>query len=274
VPIERLRLVGGGRSAEARLPFRGASLSRHSLDERLLARAATLGATVRRGAAVRALVPEGVALQDGEVLRATHVVLATGKHDLRGAMRPRGTMLGLKMHLDGMPPALARTVELRLFPGGYAGLEPVEGGRTNLCLAVEQDRFPGWPALLSQLGLEGLRPLWPRPLAVAAIPYGFLHRGGGPAYRVGDQLAVIPSFSGDGIAIALHSARRVAAAILAGASPEAAHAALATELAPLLRRAALLGRLLARPGAAVAAARLAPVLVGCAATATRLHLRV
>jgi flavin-dependent dehydrogenase len=270
VPLERVRLRSGGRTAEARLPFAALSLSRRLLDERLLACAAARGAEIRRGAAATRIEAGRVMLADGSLLAAVAVVLATGKHDLRGAARPHGRRIGLKMHFERVPPELEGTVELRLFRGSYAGLEPVEGGRLNLCVAIERDRFFGWPALLAALGMERAVAAWKRPLAVAAIPYGFLHRGAGPAYRVGDQLAVIPSLAGDGIAIALHSARRIAAAILAGTGPAEAHAALAAELAPQLRRAGFLARLFDHPSLSVTAARLLPGLVAHAARATRL----
>lgn len=271
-PIEHLRLGAGGERAEAPLPFRALGFSRRLLDERLLTRAEALGAEIRRGVAVRAVLSgHEVGLADGTVIGAERIVLATGKHDLRGAGRPRGTMLGLKMHFAKVPADLEGRVELRLLPRGYAGLAPLESGRLNLCVALERDGFESWPALLAALGMEGAEPLWLRPLAVAAIPYGYRHRGEGPAYRVGDQLAVIPSFAGDGIAIALRSARRVAEAIVAGTPPSATHSSLAAELAPQFRRARMLGWVLARPRLAVAAARLLPRLLASAASATRLR---
>lgn len=271
-PIEHVRLSAGAGRADAPLPFRALGFSRRLLDERLLMRAEALGAEVRRGVMVRAVAEGGgVALADGSVFGAERIVLATGKHDLRGAGRPRGTMLGLKMHFAKVPADLVGKIELRLLSRGYAGLAPLENGRLNLCVALERDGFESWPALLAALRMEGAEPLWPRPLAVAAIPYGYRHRGEGPAYRVGDQLAVIPSFVGDGIAIALRSARRVAEAIVAGTSPATIHASLATELAPQFRRARMLGWVLARPRLAVAAARLLPRLLASAASATRLR---
>jgi flavin-dependent dehydrogenase len=274
VPIERVRLRAGARTAEAPLPFGAASLSRRVLDERLLQRAAALGVEIRRGVAAASVDAGGLVLANGERIGAEAVVLASGKHDLRGAGRPHGSMLGLKMQFATVPPGLERTVELRLFDGGYAGLEPVEGGRLNLCVALEKARFAGWPALVAALGMADAAPLWARPLAVGAIPYGFLHRGDGPAYRVGDQLAVIPSFAGDGIAIALASAQRVAAAIATGVAPGVIHAALAGELAPQFRRARLLAALVRRPGPTLGLARLLPGLLARAASATRLGLRV
>jgi flavin-dependent dehydrogenase len=56
-----------------------------------------------------------------------------------------------------------------------------------------------------------------KPISVTHIPYGYLR----PAtenglYCIGDQAAVIPSFTGDGISIALHTARCAVAACLRG----------------------------------------------------------
>jgi flavin-dependent dehydrogenase len=63
--------------------------------------------------------------------------------------------------------------------------------------------------------LAGAEPLLAKPLAISHIPYGYLRRKTGDAfYCVGDQAAVIPSFTGDGISIALHTARCAVAAYL------------------------------------------------------------
>ena len=57
-----------------------------------------------------------------------------------------------------------------------------------------------------------------RPIAITHIPYGYIRRTtGNGLYCIGDQAAVIPSFTGDGISIALHTARSAAAAYLAAA---------------------------------------------------------
>jgi flavin-dependent dehydrogenase len=55
-----------------------------------------------------------------------------------------------------------------------------------------------------------------KPLAITHIPYGYLRRTTEHGlYCIGDQAAVIPSFTGDGISIALHTARCAVAAYLA-----------------------------------------------------------
>ncbi len=275
-PIERLRLAAGRWDAAAALPFRAWGLSRHVLDARLLAAAAGAGAEVRRGAQVRAVTADGaVRLADGAWLHGARTLLATGKHALRGwARQPGRPMLGFKLHLI-LAPAQARAleghVELHLLPGGgYAGLQLVEGGVANLCwlLPAGGPALPRPPGSLLARRLDGAAPLWPRPLAVARVPYGHLHA---PAveeqvFRLGDQAAVTPSFTGDGMAIALHSAA-LAAAMIGDGAP-AFHAALRRDAGPQMRRAGWLLGLLGVP--AIWAARLLPGLLGWGAAWTRL----
>jgi len=261
-PIRRVRLVLGRRIVEAALPFAGLSLSRRTLDAALLARAEAAGAMVQRGHAVRRIVattahahanaphddrPAATMLGQNGTERGTEhgaqarpgwlvdgeaasaVFLATGKHDVRDHPRSRAkeTSVGLKQYLRLPPQAAARlgdATELTLFPGGYAGLQPVEGGRAALCIAVRGSTFQavgGWEALLAAIGgecprfadlLDRCPPLLPKPLAVAGIPYGLLRRDTSPGlFRLGDQAAVIPSLTGDGMAIALHSGLLAAA---------------------------------------------------------------
>ncbi len=74
------------------------------------------------------------------------------------------------------------------------------------------------PALAERLA--GSQPLWGKPIAVVCPTGGYLHREVGPTmYRVGDRLAHIPPFAGDGLAIALASARLAAEDICEGYSP-------------------------------------------------------
>jgi flavin-dependent dehydrogenase len=124
--------------------------------------------------------------------------------------------------------ALRDFIEVFLFPGGYGGLSLVEGGMANLCLVVRRSvlrKVAGWPALLAgiltenrhlQQRMQGSRALWERPLAISPIPYGYLAARPSGFWCVGDQAAVIPSFTGDGMSIALHSASLAARMYLKG----------------------------------------------------------
>lgn len=261
--IRAVRMVSGERAVDRPLPFAALGLTRRRLDEALLAHAEGLGAEVRRGVSVRGVGDGALETSEG-ALPAPVLLLASGKHDVRGARREPGRetlrgMVGFKSHWRLAPSqraALADFVEVVLFDGGYAGLQPVEGGLANLCLVIRQPAFEAlgqtWPALLERLRgephlarrLENAEPVTARPLTVADIPYGYVHRGGGAdgVYRLGDQAAVIPSFSGDGMAIALHSARLAARALLEGAPAHAYHRRLAGDVARQIRLAVWLQR--------------------------------
>jgi flavin-dependent dehydrogenase len=64
--------------------------------------------------------------------------------------------------------------------------------------------------------LAGAEPLLAKPISVTHIPYGYIRpTTENGLYCVGDQAAVIPSFTGDGISIALHTARCAVAAYVA-----------------------------------------------------------
>lgn len=294
VPLESVRLVTSRSLASARLPFAALSLSRRALDEALLERAAQLGAVIHRGAVVQGLASSGggwaARLADGATIEASAAFLATGKHDLRGFRRPRGIqgdLIAFKQHWRLAPAQIAElagNVELILFRGGYAGLQPVEGGRANLCLLVRRRRLSAlgrWNDLLASIRaesphldarLEGATPDAARPLAVTAIPYGYVRTRADGVWRLGDQAAVIPSFSGDGISIALHSARLAAATYLRGGDADGFQRQLARDVTkPMILATGLSLGLVCRPAqlALGAAASLLPGLLPVVAEHTR-----
>ncbi len=231
--ISSVRIICNRMAAETSLPFKARSLSRKSLDEALLAAAAVSGARIERGEPVRNIAPDGAHWRidrgTGDTLLTSAVFLATGKHDIRGGRRvtasTRGDLIGFKTHYFLAPSqqvALEGVVEIVLFPGGYAGLQMVEGGIANLCLLVSLECFEAvgkrWETLLDHIcnhcpllasRLDGAPAVMPRPLAIFGIPYGFIHAPQPSElkslFRLGDQVAVTPPFTGDGMSIALHS---------------------------------------------------------------------
>ena len=299
VPIHGVRLAGRSPVAACELPFPALSLTRRTLDEALLAAAARSGATVLRGRRVDSLqrTANGCTAHrtGGEMHSAPAVFLATGKHDLAGYRRRPGrqnNLVAFKMYFRlalAQQRALQGWVELFVFPGGYAGLQLAEENQANLCLLVTRERLLAvgnrWPALFQHLlhssaplaeRLGGAEPLLAKPLALSSIPYGLLVSNAPPdLWRLGDQAAVIPSFSGDGISIALHSAHRAAGLFTRGASAAEFAQQLSDELRPSVARATAISRLLVAAPAFAQAARLWPPLLSLLAARTRipsLHL--
>jgi len=242
VPIDNVRLAAARRAAEAPLPFPAASLTRKALDTALIAEAIAVGVHMEQGRSVQDLTRTTqnvwkATLDDGSTREAPTAFLATGKHDVRGHARPDDPhrWIAFKMYFrlaPGQAAELARASELMLYPGGYGGIQPVEDGIANLCCVVQQrylaksgNRWEQFLAKMQQdcphlaMRLAGAEPLLDKPIAITHIPYGYMRSTTEDGlYCIGDQAAVIPSFTGDGISIALHTARCAVSAYIAGES--------------------------------------------------------
>ncbi len=224
-PIHRLRLIAGGMQVEVDLPQPAVGLSRRTLDEALLGAAVEAGANVTRGRTVRnATADRLVRFADDERVTPDALLLATGKHELRGvgrnlASRTEPPSIGLRASLPAsaaLRAALDGTIELHFFDGGYAGLLLQEDGTANLAISAGRDRLAdagGAEALVSRIEdqvpalatrIAGYRP--PTWTAIAGVPYGWrAPETSAGIFRLGDQSAVISSLAGDGVAIALRS---------------------------------------------------------------------
>ena len=191
------------------------------------------------------------------------------------AAEPRRVTSSVSRCIGDLAPAqsefLRGVMELFLFHGGYGGFSLIEGGTANLCLVVRRKilrALGGWDGLLESMQnevpalrerLHDAKPCWQKPLAISPIPYGHL---GGPAdgiWRIGDQAAVIPSFTGDGMSIALHSAALAAEMYLDGKNTDRIYPSCLTEqLRSGMRVALLLSQV---DGDIGAGASLAPFLL-------------
>jgi len=275
-PTRRLRVACGALQMEAELPFTAVGLTRHALDGALQRQAVAAGARLLRGQRVAVAQvatphqPWRLRRSGGDEFTTPMLMLACGKTDLaplaREPRREPEPLVGLQTHLR-LAPAQARAieghVEVMLFEGGYAGLQPVEGGRVNLCLLMQRSPArPGLQALLQSLQhecpllgqrLEGAE--WPAepPQSIFRVPYGHLHRVGPTdppgLWRLGDQAVVIPSYTGDGMALALHSAALAARVLQQGGGAVHYHRQLRSQVAAQVWRAHALYRLGRRPAA-------------------------
>jgi flavin-dependent dehydrogenase len=301
-PISNLILVRRDKHVQSTLPFAGLGISRRALDEALLDHAIKCGATVLRGHRITSIEADDriiINVDGRDQIPTKALFLSTGKHELRGLQRnagPAEDLVGFKMYFRLNKHAerlLSDHITLILFNGGYAGLQLVEDLKANLCLLASRSRLQeaegGWPGLLQSLCdeipylsqmLSHAEPLLEKPLTIYRVPYGFIHRPmpSDPAgiFRLGDQAAVIPSFTGDGMAIALHTASVAVAAYLNGDHAAAYHQRLSRDISRQVRRATAVYAL-ARSGATQSAffglARLWPRGLRVAATLTRVPVR-
>ncbi|WP_263416548.1 NAD(P)/FAD-dependent oxidoreductase [Terriglobus albidus] len=293
VPIGAVRLAAREVLAECPLPFAGLSLPRRIVDEHLLQRAAESGVAVVRGTSVEQLTGApgewSIRLSDGTEETAKDAFLATGKHDLRGRKRTGGSqndLVAFKMYFRlaaEQEERLRDWVELILFPGGYAGLQLAGSGCANLSLLLTKkslrDCGAEWSRVLAhavvssahlERRLAGAVQLRSRPITLSSIPYGYrrISSETEPWY-LGDQSAVMPSFTGDGMSIALHSAFLAADAYRRGVTAHTYQAILARQLKRPVRFATALSRCMVSMPVLAHALRLYPGAMAWIASWTR-----
>ncbi len=212
----RLREVtwyfSNGATQRQHLPAPALALSRYALDARLVDAFTAAGGRLVTGTRVD---PDDA--REGRVW-------TVGRR--RAVAAP---WLGLKLHARGL--RLTGELELHLGDGGYIGLCPVEDGRVNVCgLFRQRPDVTGQRGtiLLAYLRAVGLGALAGRLAAVeicdescsAVAGVGF---GRGPSdgqLRLGDAWAMIPPFTGNGMAMAFQGAAHALGPLVAWAHGE------------------------------------------------------
>ncbi|SEF67527.1 NAD(P)/FAD-dependent oxidoreductase [Paenibacillus sp. UNC499MF] len=149
---------------------------------------------------------------------APSALVDRGRSTLYPWSRSAPDYMGVKSHYTGIE--MEPVVELYLFPGGYLGLCPVEDGLVNASALLSRDAFRGAGKSVSALleaAAQRCPPLHsklkrglPVPGAQAAVAPVKLNRRPNPwdmVPRLGDSSVMIPPLCGDGMSMALRSAR-------------------------------------------------------------------
>ena len=185
---------------QARLPTPAYGLSRHVLDAALADKFQTDGGTLQCGQRFQG---------EGE-----GIVWANGR------AKSSDGWLGIKSHYEHLD--LSADLEIHLQNGGYVGLTRVENDRVNVCGLFRRPPQDGSDALASACEGAGLSQLAHRLRAavpVSGTTKGVTHFSLGwqrvPDDRicVGDAAAMIPPFTGNGMAMAIHGALAAADSI-------------------------------------------------------------
>jgi flavin-dependent dehydrogenase len=190
--------IGEKRARLQRLPSPALGLSRHVLDARL----------------AEAFVAAGGELRTRTRFAATD--FADGRIFATGRRRGDSPWIGLKFHARRLTPE--HDLELHLGDEAYVGLSRVENGRTNVCGLFRRRALcaKGPNLLLGYLDAAGLGALAERLAAAdpdpascsAVVAMSFDGRVSSSPERVtlGDACAMIPPFTGNGMAMAFQSA--------------------------------------------------------------------
>ncbi len=225
--ISRFRLTHqNGASIEQKLPLGGFGISRYAIDELLAEKALELGVEIRfQEAKSIAFKNEKfeVYTQDGPI-QADFVIAAHGKRAVldktldRNFISTKTPWIGIKAHYksDNFD---ANLVELHNFLGGYCGLSMVENGHINLCYLVHQKEFKTYNSItefnekaltINPYLREFLRdsnPTFEKHIGIAQIFFQNKPTVEQHILFAGDAAGLIHPLCGNGMAMAIHSAK-------------------------------------------------------------------
>lgn len=222
-----------GKTLESRLALGGQGISRYALDD-LLYRNALENGVVVKPEKVNSVIFEGdeFALETNEgCYGATFVLGAYGKRDHldrqfnRSFFREPAQWLGIKAHYlhPDFPEDL---VALHHFKGGYCGLSRTESGAVNLCYLANYDSFKKFKDPDTFLNeslatnpflrtfLESAEPLFERPLSIAQVSFRKKEPVKNHVLMIGDTAGLIHPLCGNGMAMAIGSARIASTVLL------------------------------------------------------------
>lgn len=225
--IRTLRLsTHGGRFVETSLPMGGLGISRYALDASLYKEALRAGATVvfsqvqmvNRHAELYEVVTSTETYTGKIVIGAYGKRASLDKDFDRGFMNRKSPWLAVKAHYE-YPDWPEEMVGLHAFPGGYAGLSKTETGKVNFCYLASYDSFKEHGKIASFnkkvvasnpiLGdfLSRARMVFREPLSIAQVSFykkACIENG---ILMCGDSAGLIHPLCGNGMAMAIHSAK-------------------------------------------------------------------
>lgn len=216
-----------GKSVHARLPLGGFGISRYTFDHLLYQKAVSNGVSFVFGEVASVDFKNNrftVKTADAPKITSKVVLGAYGKrstldkHLNRQFIRKKSHWLGVKAHYkyDDFPDNL---VALHNFKGGYGGLSKTETGAVNFCYLASYSSFKqernverfnstivSQNAFLADF-LRDAKPLFEKPLTIAQVSFERKGTVKNHILMCGDTAGLIHPLCGNGMAMAIHSAK-------------------------------------------------------------------
>jgi len=215
-----------GKSITAKLPLGGFGISRYALDNFLYEKFNSKGGQVITDRVTGVFTEKNnflTALASGKKISAAQVIGAYGKRsglDLkmqRNFMQVKSPFLAVKAHYEGeFEPDL---VALHNFNGGYCGVSKVEEQKINICYLADYSTFMKYKSISSyqekvlyqnkalQQIFESSRLLFEKPLTISQLSFGAKEAVLDHILMIGDTAGLIHPLCGNGMAMAIHSAK-------------------------------------------------------------------
>jgi len=228
VAIDHLLLsTQQGDSFKFQLPLGGIGISRYALDDLLYQRCLQEGVTICFDTVTDIFYEKDrfeVHTLKGETYGSSIVLAAYGKRSnldkslKRPFINQKSPWLAVKAHYQH-PDFPINQVALHNFEGGYCGLSKTETGAVNMCYLASYQNFSQYrniedfnqnvlsrnPFLDSFL--KDAQPLWKSPLSIAQVSFAKKEAVADHILYCGDTAGLIHPLCGNGMAIAIHSAK-------------------------------------------------------------------
>ncbi|MFD2903991.1 NAD(P)/FAD-dependent oxidoreductase [Sphingobacterium anhuiense] len=214
-----------GKTAKADLPLGGLGISRYSLDNSLYLQAVKMGCTVIKATVTNVTFNENAftVMTENQILIAEIVLGAFGKRSnvdqvlKRNFMNKTTPWLAVKGHYSGEFPD--DVVALHNFKGGYCGITKVEDNIINMCYLADLKSFKKHKNITEfeqnilyknkhiKYFFENSTLLFDKPLTISQISFDKKPIIENHILMIGDTAGLIHPLCGNGMAMAMHSAK-------------------------------------------------------------------
>lgn len=217
-----------GHTLDIELPGGGFGMSRYTFDKLLLDKALAQGVKLIKDTVQEVLFEKDqfvVITVNKQSYQADYVIGAYGKRSnldkklSRNFIQRQSPWLGVKAHYKGDFPE--DTVALHNFNGGYCGLSKVETGHINACYLADFNSFKRYKNIEDYqkevleknralaLFFESSEMIFEKPLTISQISFEKKEPVENHILMIGDSAGLIHPLCGNGMAMAIHSAKLV-----------------------------------------------------------------
>jgi len=215
-----------GKSIKIELPLGGFGVSRYALDAFLYKKAVENGCVILQDTVEDIVFSENqfaVRTSENTVLKAEIVIGAFGKRSNidqqlnRSFIQKKSSWLAVKAHYSGNFPT--NLVGLHNFKGGYCGVSKVENDAINICYLADYDTFKKHKNIQEyqkdvisknphlKLILDSSTMIFEKPLTISQISFEKKRAVENGILMIGDTAGLIHPLCGNGMAMAIHSAK-------------------------------------------------------------------
>lgn len=230
---ELLFSIPSGKTLKCKLPLGGFGISRYALDHFLYKRAAEKGCRMIIDTVTSVSYENNnfqVTTAKNSTLSSTLVIGAYGKRSAldqklkRNFIFKKTSWLAIKCHYSGYFPN--DLVALHNFKGGYCGVSKIEQNLINICYLTDYRSFKRFKNIAEferevlkqnphlNLIFESCVPLSKQPLSIGQISFAKKEAVHDHMLMIGDTAGLIHPLCGNGMAMAIHSAKLCAELVL------------------------------------------------------------